>query len=75
MLAILMVILFIYVIYDLATLVVLFDEVKNFLKYEAPAEIAVVKKEFNIKNKIFDHLAVTAFLLTLPITYLKWKEC
>jgi len=59
----------IYIMYALAIFVVDFNHIFNFFKYEAPAEIAVFKKEFNIKNKIFDYIAMVLFLVVLPFTY------
>ena len=46
-------------------------EIKNFIKYEMPNEIALIKQEFHITNRVFDYLTIMIFLISLPVT--KWE--
>lgn len=60
--------------YTVGIFVIDYIHIFNFFKYDAPEEIAVFKKEFNIKNRVFDYIAIIMFLLVLPFTYYKIEK-
>lgn len=65
-----------YVLVMLILFSIDFVHIVQFLRYVAPSEITTFKEEYKIKNKIFDHIALLIFILTLPIIYCKLrKEC
>lgn len=51
-----------------------YDYVKSFMKHDAPAEIYACKKEFKIKSKVFDYVALTLFLAIMPLNYIKIRK-
>jgi hypothetical protein len=70
MFQILVAVLLVYLMYG-CVFILLKPEIANFIKYEMPDEIASIKKEFNITNKVFDYLTIAIFLISLPVT--KWE--
>jgi len=66
----------IYILCSLVIFIIDFDYIRIFFKYAAPSEIAVFKKEYKIRNKVFDYIAITLFLFLLPFNYYNTrKEC
>jgi hypothetical protein len=72
MLEFMMVILVSYLLYGTMYLL-LNPNITNFVKNDMPNEIASVKREFKINNKLFDYITIIIFLLSIPI--LNFKEC